>query len=337
MSSTPPKRVFISHASKNFPIADEIRRRLEELGMPCWIAPRDIQPGSSYGSEIVSAVEGSLAVVLVMTDEANASRAVANELELAFRNQRVIIPVRMKPVAPASSLAFFVNNTQWVDVFHSPLKDRVREIARLLEAVRNGGPPPSPAPEVKTFLGALERQAEGLIRYKVLTLVVVLAVIATVGAAAALLSGRTLSILEAERSKIDNDPATFGLVTLAAASELNSGLTALPVRATAYVNLKDPVGSGVSWKAFARLSTRGAHPIDVGPIAALRAPGAQAVNFEMPLSANLLVFCMTARHPTLPGSYTARWDFAVVPARGAAGITRAEAPRMALAKDGDCE
>jgi hypothetical protein len=188
-------RVFISHASKNFAVADEIRRRLEALNVPCWIAPRDVPPGASYGEEIVSAIQNCLAVVFVLSDEANKSKAVANELELAFRYQRVIIPVRFKLVEPASSLAFFINNTQWVDIRDTPLRQRVHEIARLLDAVRYGHLPPAPRPENKTLFGSLERSIEGVFRYKYLSLTIVLTLIIGSGLVGMLQSGRTLTDL----------------------------------------------------------------------------------------------------------------------------------------------
>ncbi len=332
-------KVFISHASKNHALADDIRRRLEELELPCWIAPRDIPPGSSYGSEIVSAIESCLAVVVVLTDEANASRAVANELELAFRNQRVIIPVRLKPVQPASSLAFFVNNTQWVDAFHTPLKDRVPELARLLEAIRAGSAPPSPAPEKKTFVAKLERQIEGLIRYKLLTAIVAVSFLAVLGIASALMSGKSVSMLEAEQAKIAQDPASFGLVNLALADELVAGSNRLSLRATVYVNLADPVASGVKWKAYAKSSNSDTQIIDVKALESIRAAGAQMINFEVSgLSpAGTVVFCMIGKHPTLGSLHTAKWSFSIEPSAGAAPvISRASPPQLSPATPGDC-
>jgi hypothetical protein len=74
-------KVFVSHASRNFRAADDLRARLEELGIPCWIAPRDIPAGSSYGEEITAAIQSAVAVVLILTEEADASRGVASELE----------------------------------------------------------------------------------------------------------------------------------------------------------------------------------------------------------------------------------------------------------------
>lgn len=337
MSTASNKHVFISHASKNLRIADDIRRRLEGLGLSCWIAPRDIKPGASYGEEIVSAIETCLAVVLVLTDEANESRAVANELELAFRAERVIIPVRLSPVSPASSLAFYVNNAQWVDVFHSPLKHRVKEIARLLVAVRDGGSPIAPAPENKSLLGKVERHIEGAIRHKLLTLGLALVVIAALATTAILISGETLLMLEAEQDKIDGDPATFGLVTLAAKPARESSPPTFEFTAWTYVNIKDPVASAMSWEAFARLGSAGSSPIDLTPTTNLQAPAAQMITFEMPAQVTSVVFCMTAEHPTRSGKYTARWDFDVLRSGDAVSINRAQAPRMAPTTDGDCQ
>jgi len=202
-------KVFISHASRNFRAADDLRSRLEELGIGCWIAPRNIPAGSSYGEEITGAIQNAVAVVLILTEEANASRGVASELELAFRYQRVIIPVRLKPVEPASRLAFFVNNTQWVDACQTPLKYRVHEIARILKAVSVGSRPPLPSPEQWTFLGAVERRIESLIRYKFLTLTIAFALFAAVGGTLLLKSGKTLS-------RVENIEAQFETLRLSA-------------------------------------------------------------------------------------------------------------------------
>lgn len=332
------RKVFVSHASKNHALADDIRRRLEDMGIPCWIAPRDIPPGSSYGNEIVSSIESCLAVIVVLTEEANASRAVANELELAFRNQRVIIPVRLKPVAPASSLAFFVNNTQWVDAFHSPLKDRVPELARLLEAIRTGSAPPAPAPEKKSFMAKVERQIEGMIRYKFLTALAAFSLLALMGGAAAVLSSQSVSLLRAEQATIAADPTTFGLVNLTWADEPAAGSKRLSLRATVYVNLTDPVARRMTWKAFAKVADMGLQEIDAKPLDAMRSAGAHMMTFEIAggHAASAVVFCMMADHPTLGTRHTARWDFSVAPSAQGHDIARSGPPRLSPTSPGDC-
>ena len=52
-----PHEVFISHSSKDKVYADAVCARLESEGIRCWIAPRDILPGMSWGSAIVEAIE----------------------------------------------------------------------------------------------------------------------------------------------------------------------------------------------------------------------------------------------------------------------------------------
>lgn len=51
--------VFISYASKDKIIADAVYARLEASAIRCWIAPRDITPGTSYGEAIIEAIHGA--------------------------------------------------------------------------------------------------------------------------------------------------------------------------------------------------------------------------------------------------------------------------------------
>ncbi len=57
MNTAPPDPekalVFVSHSSRNKVIADAICARLEQHGIRCWIAPRDIDPGRDYSDRIV--------------------------------------------------------------------------------------------------------------------------------------------------------------------------------------------------------------------------------------------------------------------------------------------
>jgi len=315
-------KVFISHASKNFKLANEIRSRLESIGIECWIAPRDIPPGASYGEEITKAIKECAAVVFVLTEQANASKAVANELEMAFRFQRLIVPVRIQPIEPASGLAFFINNAQWVDACHTPIKKRVDEIARIVMAVQNNEPIPNPLPEQKTLMGSIERSLEGLVRYKLITLTVLLVVIILLVVLSTLSSSKVLNQLNNEQTLINKDPSLFGLVKVNQVKDFQFGSTSIDLQATAYLNLRDPVQAKTSWKAIASGPDLKPILVDVSPFSELNAPGAQIVNFSMPISYNTLVFCMTAIHPVLMQNYTAKWSFTVRSTEASINISR---------------
>lgn len=172
VTDTSAKRsVFISHASKNFKVADNIRDSLETRGVSCWIAPRDIQPGQQYGASIVDGISASSVFLLLLTDESNLSPAVQNEVERAFGYQKTIIPVRISDVKPGKEIEFFISNAQWVDAIYQPLKRRMDEVAAIVQAIEMSSKPPPVKPEKKTLLGTVEKLLEGVFRHKTLSLV----------------------------------------------------------------------------------------------------------------------------------------------------------------------
>lgn len=165
------RSVFISHASKNFKVADSIRDILEARGVSCWIAPRDIQPGKQYGTSIIDGITNSSVFLLLLTDESNLSPAVQNEVERAFGYQKTIIPVRISDVKPGKEIEFFVSNAQWVDAIYQPLRRRMDEVAAIVQAIEMSAKPPPVQPEKRTLLGAVEKLLERMFRHKTLSLV----------------------------------------------------------------------------------------------------------------------------------------------------------------------
>lgn len=68
VTETEPRyAAFVSYASEDRDAASEVADRLEEAGHVCWIAPRDIRAGQSYGAEIIRGIECSNAIVLVLS------------------------------------------------------------------------------------------------------------------------------------------------------------------------------------------------------------------------------------------------------------------------------
>jgi hypothetical protein len=76
--------IFISHSSKDKSIADAICNQLESAGIPCWIAPRDIEVGSDWTRGVMQGIAKCRVFVLVFTDHANDSEHVGREVANAF-------------------------------------------------------------------------------------------------------------------------------------------------------------------------------------------------------------------------------------------------------------
>jgi hypothetical protein len=125
--------VFISHSSVNKTAADAICHALEQNGVKCWIAPRDISPGSNYGAEIIKGIKECGLFLLVFSREVNNSPAVQKEVERAVLGyKKTVIPFRIEDVAMNENLEFFLTDVHWLDAFPD---DTIFE--NLITAVKN--------------------------------------------------------------------------------------------------------------------------------------------------------------------------------------------------------
>lgn len=123
------KSVFISHSSRDAEFAKKICTMLEDRGISCWIAPRNIGPGKDYGEEIVAGIESAVATILVLSDDSNASKAVKGELEISFNRGKTIFPIRIRDVSPSKGLELFVSSVQWIDAWQPPLEAKLDLLA----------------------------------------------------------------------------------------------------------------------------------------------------------------------------------------------------------------
>lgn len=145
---------FISHARADQKRAQEIAASLEERGLKCWIAPRDVRPGQSYGDEIIRGIEKSRCFILVLSKASNESPFVAREVERAVSKRKSVFPIRVEDVEPSSALELFVSSTQWIDAFSGDGSE-IDRLAHLLAGEEgHGGVPadsaPRPAPPARS-------------------------------------------------------------------------------------------------------------------------------------------------------------------------------------------
>ena len=80
---------------------------LESHGVSCWLAPRDVRPGTEYADAIVAAINEAKAVVLVLSGSAVASSHVGREIERAASKHKQIIAFRIDTAPLSRSLRVF--------------------------------------------------------------------------------------------------------------------------------------------------------------------------------------------------------------------------------------
>jgi len=127
--------VFISHSSKDKPIADAVCAALEARGIRCWVAPRDIVPGKDWGESVVAAIKGAKVMVLVFSTNANNSPQIKREVERAANQQIPIIPLRIEEVLPTASLEYFLSTPHWLDAFTPPLESHLLHLAQVIRQI----------------------------------------------------------------------------------------------------------------------------------------------------------------------------------------------------------
>ena len=89
---------------------------LESHGIKCWIAPRDVRPGTVYADAIVGAINESKALVLVLSANAMPSAHVGREVERAASKRKQVIAFRVDATPLSRELEYFLSNSQWIDV-----------------------------------------------------------------------------------------------------------------------------------------------------------------------------------------------------------------------------
>jgi len=131
-SNRPPDfAAFVSHAKADHKRVQEIVASLEKRGFKCWVAPRDVRPGHSYGDEIIRGIERSRCFILALSKASNESPFVAREVERAISKRKPIFPLRIEDVEPSSALELFISSTQWIDAF-SDGDSQIDRLANLL-------------------------------------------------------------------------------------------------------------------------------------------------------------------------------------------------------------
>ena len=129
-------KIFISHASQDHVPAGLICAGLEAVGLRCWIAPRDIIPGSKgWPSQIAAGIETSDCLLVLISDRSNRSRQVEREVVIADNKGLPIVPVCIENISPSGGLEFLTGSAQRVNAFHGPIETHLSSIAEAAAGV----------------------------------------------------------------------------------------------------------------------------------------------------------------------------------------------------------
>lgn len=124
---------FISYASSDKNIADNLCSKLEQNGIKVWYAPRDVS--GAYASSIVQAIDVASHFIVILSRNSISSEHVLNEIDLAFQhlpNNIKFKPLRIDNAMFTPSFTYYLSRQHWMDATDPPLEDRLNEFVSSL-------------------------------------------------------------------------------------------------------------------------------------------------------------------------------------------------------------
>ena len=127
--------VFLSHSSQDVTMANAVCAALEQAKIKCWMAPRDILPGDSWGASIVDAIENSEVMVIIFSANSNSSKQVTREVERAVQKDVVVVPFKIDSVSPSRDMEYFLSSTHWLDAVSPETEKHLSELCSIINSI----------------------------------------------------------------------------------------------------------------------------------------------------------------------------------------------------------
>jgi hypothetical protein len=182
--------VFVSHSAQDKKGAETICGALEQQGMRCWVAPRDVRPGKSFPGEITRAIQQSKVMLLIFSRHSNSSEQVLREVQLAVDCHLPIVRLRMEDIPLSDDLRYYLSTPHWLDALTAPLSKHIPPLVAAVKELlgpaseESGEPRPassgSPAtqPAIPAIMASTEPRASTRKMPMIVWAIVVLAVLA---------------------------------------------------------------------------------------------------------------------------------------------------------------
>ncbi len=139
---------FISHASADQIFVEKLYADLQQRGVRCWYAPKDLPIGAKTRQALDDAIRSNERLIVVLSRESIGSAWVEKEVETAFEEERlrksvILLPVRIDESVMRSTTAWAsdIRNTRNIGDFsqwHADQHAYRDSLERLLSALRTG-------------------------------------------------------------------------------------------------------------------------------------------------------------------------------------------------------
>jgi flagellar basal body-associated protein FliL len=139
-----PRDVFISHSAQDKKVSETICAALEQSGIRCWIAPRDVRAGKSFPGEITRAIQQTKVMLLIFSRHSNTSEQVLREVQLAVDSHVPIVRLRIEDIPLSDDLRYYLSTPHWLDALSHPISKHIPPVARAIKELLEQAPETPP-------------------------------------------------------------------------------------------------------------------------------------------------------------------------------------------------
>ncbi|MEP7236073.1 MAG: TIR domain-containing protein, partial [Ignavibacteriota bacterium] len=109
-----PNEIFISYSRLDSAQVLALAEKLRENGINVWIDQRGIEAAKSWSTEIANALEHCRMMILILSENSIASENVANELSIAAKLGKQILPIELQRVELKGDFLYHLTRLQRV-------------------------------------------------------------------------------------------------------------------------------------------------------------------------------------------------------------------------------
>lgn len=132
------KDVFVSYTTTDKKTAYALVDFLESNGVDCFIAPRDVEPGKAYASDLMHAINECKLVLLIASKAINDSEHVLNEIDVIVEKKKNLLPIFIEDFELNDDFRYYLGRKQWIiaypekiNNFYSNILDSMQEFFPL--------------------------------------------------------------------------------------------------------------------------------------------------------------------------------------------------------------
>jgi hypothetical protein len=132
-------QVFISHASADQQLAEDLATELQKAGINAWDAYRSLFPGDNWALEIGKALEASDVMLVLLTQNSHRSQTIKRDVQYAltsgnYRGRVLPILIDFVPLPAGEDVPWILMHLQSVRVHGTPpdfreVVERVQKIS----------------------------------------------------------------------------------------------------------------------------------------------------------------------------------------------------------------